>query len=172
MTLLRLALAGSLLFVAVLTPAAEPTDFTGHWEGCGIVPEVCYGYRLVQDGAQVCGTLTKVPLVGDAPAQHGHIRGRLRDSLLTEVFVCGAESRSPCPTIWRSNRRGLLLCGGEMHETGGRVYNCQDMAEQRLPAQYKRVSATAYNQRFGPAPPSLCDTPITPEATATVPPKP
>lgn len=171
MTLLRLAFSSSLLLVAALTHATEPTDFTGYWEGCGIVPEACFGYRLTQDGARVCGTLTRVPLAGDAPAQHGHIRGRVRDSLLTEVFVCGVESRSTCPTILWANRRGLLRCGDEMHETGGRTHTCKDMAERQRPVQYKRVSAEAFNQRFGPAQPPLCEVPVTPEAGVTVPPK-
>jgi hypothetical protein len=85
--------------------------------------------------------------------------------------VCGVESRSPCPTILASNRRGLLRCGDEMFETGGHVYTCPEWAAMRVPRQYQRVGAEAFNQRFGPAEPSLCEAPVTPEKDAPPPAK-
>ncbi len=158
-----------LLAVLAATSAAAaepPVNFAGLWEDCTSVPGACYGYRLVQDGARVCGSLSRAALAGDAPRKHGHIRGVVRDGLLTQVSVCGVESRSPCPTVLISNRRGLLRCGNEMVETGGRGYTCAEWAAQQLPSQYQRVSAEAFNQRFGPAEPSLCEVPATAERDA------
>ncbi|MBC7957422.1 MAG: hypothetical protein H7Y33_16330, partial [Cytophagales bacterium] len=142
-------------------------NLAGLWDDCTCVRGACYGYRLAQDATGVCGWLRPAPLAGgDAPRKHGHIRGVVRDSLLTQVAVCGVESRSPCPTILAANRRGLLRCGNEMVETGGRVYTCQEWAALKLPSQYQRVSVEAFNQRYGPAEPSLCEVPMTAEKDA------
>ena len=169
---LRSLLGLGLLALITATPAAAadpPAPFTGLWEDCSSVAGACYGYRLVQDGTRVCGSLSRAPLAGDAPRKHGHIRGVVRDGLLTQVAVCGVESRSPCPTVLISNRRGLLRCGNEMVETGGRVYTCAEWAAQRQPSQYQRVSAEAFDRRFGPAEPSLCEVPVTAEKDAPPP---
>jgi hypothetical protein len=158
------------LLAATSAAAAEPpANFAGLWEDCTSVPGACYGYRLVQDSGRVCGSLSRAPLAGDAKRQHGHIRGVVRDSLLTQVAVCGVESRSPCPTILAANRRGLLRCGDEMFETGGRGYTCQEWSAMKLPSQYRRVSAEAFSRRFGPAGPSLCEAPVTAEKDAPAP---
>jgi hypothetical protein len=170
---LLLSLGISLLAVLAATSAAAepPAHFAGLWEDCTSVPGACYGYRLAQDGERVCGSLSRSPLAGDAPRKHGHIRGLVRDSLLTQVWVCGVESRSPCPAILGANRRGLLRCGEEMIETGGRRYTCPDWEAMRMPSQYRRVSPEAFNLRFGPAEPSLCEVPVTAEADAPPPSK-
>lgn len=152
------------LSLAMPAGAAEPVDFSGLWEDCSSVPGSCYGYRLAQSGTNVCGSLTTAPITGDAPRQQGHIRGVVRGSLLTEVWACGVESRSACPTILFSNRHGLLRCGDEMIETGGRRYTCDEWAAMKLPSQYKRVGAEAFDKRFGPAGPSLCEVAVKPEA--------
>jgi hypothetical protein len=170
----RLLLARGLGLLAVLAAtsaaAAEPpAQFAGLWEDCSSFPGECYGYRLVQDGPRVCGSLTRATLAGDAPRKHGHIRGVVRGSQLTQVAVCGVESRSACPTILAANRRGLLRCGDEMVETGGRSYTCAEWAALRLPSQYRRVSDAAFSQRFGPAQPSHCEVPVTPEKNAPPP---
>jgi hypothetical protein len=158
------------LLAATSSAAAEPpANFAGLWQDCTSVAGACYGYRLAQEGTRVCGSLSYAPLAGDAPRKHGHIRGVVRDSLLTQVSVCGVESRSACPTILVSNRRGLLRCGDEMIETGGRVYTCPEWAAMRMPSQYQRVSAKAFSQRFGPAEPSLCEAPMTAEKDAPPP---
>lgn len=166
---LRVSLGFALLVVLADTSAAAtepPGSFTGLWEDCTSVAGACYGYRLVQDGTRVCGSLSRASLAGDAPRQHGHIRGVVRDSLLTQVAVCGVESRSPCPTVLISNRRGLLRCGDEMVETGGRTYTCPEWAAMNLPRQYQRVSAEAFDLRFGVAEASLCEVPVTAERDA------
>jgi hypothetical protein len=169
---LRFSFAAALLAALAVTPvtAAEPpASFAGLWEDCTSYAGECYGYRLVQDGARVCGSLSRAPLAGDAPRAHGHIRGQVRGSLLTQVAVCGVESRSPCPIILEANRRGLLRCGDEMVETGGRTDTCQQWAAKQVPSQYKRVSADTFNRRFGPAEPSLCEAPVTAEKDAPPP---
>jgi hypothetical protein len=169
---LHLSLGNGLLalLLATSTAAAEPAvSFSGHWEDCTSFPGECYGYRLAQEGANVCGSLTHVPVAGAGPRRHGHIRGVVRDSLLTQVAVCGVESRSTCPLILASNRRGLLRCGDDMVETGGRRYTCPEWAALRQPSPYKRVSAEAFNQRFGAAEPSLCEVPVTAEKDAPPP---
>ena len=56
-----------------------------------------------------------------------------------------------------------------MVETGGRLYTCPEWAALRQPSQYKRVSAEAFNRRFGPAEPSLCEVAVTPERNAPPP---
>jgi hypothetical protein len=157
------------LATSVAAAAYPPANFSGLWEDCTSVAGACYGYRLVQDGPRVCGSLSRAPLAGDAPRKHGHIRGVVRGSLLTQVAVCGVESRSPCPAILAANRRGLLRCGDEMFETGGRVYTCSEWAAMQLPSQYRRVSAEAFDQRFGAAEPSLCEAPLTAEKDAPPP---
>lgn len=167
-----LALGIALLSGLVAAPAAAaepPAEFAGLWEDCSSFPGECYGYRLAQDGARVCGSLTYAPQGGNAPRKHGHIRGVVRGSQLTQVAVCGVESRSPCPTILVANRRGLLRCGDTMAETGGRLYTCPEWAAAKLPSHYKRVSPEAFNQRFGPAEPSLCEVPVTAEKDAPAP---
>jgi len=159
-----------LTFAAGTCAAAEPqANFAGLWEDCTSFPGTCYGYRLAQEGARVCGSLTEA--TGDAPRKHGHIRGVVQESLLTQVAVCGVESRSACPTVLISNRRGLLRCGDAMAETGGRRYSCEEWAALKQPSSYRRVSAEAFNQRFGAAPPSLCEVAVTPEASAPPPSK-
>jgi hypothetical protein len=159
----------AVLMVGSVAAVEPPTSFSGLWEDCTSVAGTCYGYRLVQDGPRVCGSLSRAPLAGDAARKHGHIRGVVRDSLLTEVAVCGVESRSACPTVLASNRRGLLRCGDGLYETGGRVYTCAEWAAMQLPSQYRRVSAEAFNQRFGPAEASLCEVPVTAEKDAPPP---
>lgn len=163
---LRLAFAAGLLGLlaaASASPPSAPASLAGHWEDCSSFPGTCFGYRLTQDpDARVCGSLTEAPQAGDAPRKHGHIRGVVRDGLLTEVAVCGVESRSACPAIVKSNRRGLLLCGDELFETGGRRHTCDEWAAMKRPGQYRRVSASAFDQRFGAAPPSLCDAEVKP----------
>jgi len=171
-TRFRLSLGLALLAVLAATPAAAaepPAQFAGLWEDCSSFPGECYGYRLVQDGTRVCGSLTHAPQGGNAPRKHGHIRGVVRGNQLTQVAVCGVESRSPCPTILAANRRGLLRCGDAMAETGGRVYTCPEWAATKQPSTYKRVSSEAFNQRFGPAEPSLCEVPVTAEKDAPPP---
>ena len=157
---LRLSSAASLLamlLAAAPASSAAPASFAGHWEDCSSIPGSCFGYRLTQDSnARVCGSLTEAPLTADAPRKHGHISGVVRDNLLTEVEVCGVESRSACPEIVKANRRGLLRCGDGLFETGGRRYTCEEWAAMKQPSQYRPVSAEAFNQRFGAAPPSLC----------------
>jgi hypothetical protein len=160
------------VLVAGPSTSAEPTaHFAGLWQDCTSFPGTCYGYRLAQESARVCGSLTEAPASGDAPRRHGHIRGVVQGSLLTQVAVCGVESRSACPTVLASNRRGLLRCGDTMAETGGRRYTCEEWAAQKQPSAYQRVSAEAFNQRFGAAPPSLCEVAVTPEAGAPPPSK-
>ncbi|MET0336063.1 MAG: hypothetical protein ABW190_17500 [Rhizobacter sp.] len=159
-----LAVALLASYLTISAPAAEATSFAGLWEDCSSVPGTCYGYRLAQTGERVCGSLSAAPLNGEGPREHGHIRGVVQGSLLTQVWVCGVESRSACPTIRFSNRHGLLRCGDEMVETGGRRYTCDEWAAQKLPSQHKRVDAAAFDKRFGPAPLSLCEAPVTPEA--------
>ncbi|HET7795205.1 MAG TPA: hypothetical protein VFL64_17610 [Rhizobacter sp.] len=165
---LRLLLVIGLL-AATSATAAPPADFTGLWEDCGSVPGLCYGYRLTQEGSRVCGSLSSVPVSGEGPRKHGHIRGVVRDSLLTQVWGCGVETRSPCPSILATNRRGLLRCGDGLFETGGRSYTCEEWAALKLPSQYQRVSAEAFAQRFGPAEASLCEMPVTAEKDAPPP---
>jgi len=158
------------LLAATATAAAEPpVNFAGLWEDCSSFPGECYGYRLVQDGTHVCGSLTHAPQGANALRQHGHIRGVVRGSQLTDVAVCGVESRSPCPTVLAANRRGLLRCGEVMAETGGRVYTCPEWAATKQPSTYQRVSPEAFDQRFGPAEPSLCEVPVTAEKDAPAP---
>lgn len=154
------------LLVATSAQAGPPASFGGLWEDCTSFPGICYGYRLVQDGARVCGSLTEARATGEGPRKHGHIRGVVQDNMLVEVAVCGVESRSACPTVLIANRRGLLRCGESMGETGGRRYTCEEWAAMKLPATYRQVSAEAFRQRFGEAPPSLCDVAVTPEASA------
>jgi hypothetical protein len=169
-TRFHLSLAIGLLAVWATAAAAQtPADFAGHWEDCTSFPGTCYGYRLVQDSTRVCGSLTEAPASGDAPRKHGHIRGVVQEGLLTQVAVCGVESRSACPTILVSNRRGLLRCGDGLYETGGRRYTCDEWAALKQPSQYRRVSVEAFSQRFGAAPASLCDVAVTPEASAPPP---
>lgn len=168
---LHLSLATGLLALLTATSAAAaaPADFAGLWEDCTSFPGTCYGYRLVQEGPRVCGSLTEAPQAPGSPRKHGHLRGVVQDNLLTQVAVCGVESRSACPTILIANRRGLLRCGEGMAETGGRRYTCDEWAALKQPSQYRRVSAEAFDQRFGAAPPSLCEVAVTPESSAPPP---
>lgn len=159
----------SVLASAMAAAAEPPAQFAGLWEDCSSFPGECYGYRLEQDGTHVCGSLTYLPQGGSAPRQHGHIRGVVRGSQLTQVAVCGVESRSPCPTVLAANRRGLLRCGEVMAETGGRIYTCAEWAATKQPSSYRRVSPEAFNQRFGAAEPSLCQVPVTAEKDAPAP---
>lgn len=167
----HLSLAVLLSVLAGKATAAEPAAFAGLWQDCSTFPGTCYGYRLAQEGTRVCGSLTEAPATGDAPRKHGHIRGVVRGHQLTDVAVCGVESRSACPTVLISNRRGLLRCGEGLAETGGRRYTCEEWAALKQPSSYQRVSAEAFNQRFGAAPPSLCEVAVTPEASAPPPSK-
>lgn len=153
------------------TAAEPPATFAGLWEDCTSFPGTCYGYRLAQDGARVCGSLTEAPAAGSGPRKHGHIRGVVQGNLLTQVAVCGVESRSACPTVLIANRRGLLRCGEGLAETGGRRYTCEEWAGLQQPSPYRPVSAEAFDQRFGAPPPSLCEVPLTPEANAPPPSK-
>ena len=165
-----LGIALLVVLAATATAAAEPpAQFAGLWEDCSSFPGECYGYRMEQDGAHVCGSLTHAPQGGNSPRKHGHIRGVVRGSQLTQVAVCGVESRSPCPTVLAANRRGLLRCGDVMAETGGRIYTCAEWAGTKQPSAYKRVSPEAFNQRFGAAEPSLCEVPVTAEKDAPAP---
>ena len=172
----RRRVAGPLIASLVLwatwlgAQAADTPGFAGHWEDCENFADACYGYRLDQNDTQVCGSLTHAPK-GDARRTHGHIRGVSAGDLLAKVAVCGVESRSTCPQIVPANRRGLLLCGDTLYETGGRRYTCAEIAEQAFSKPYRRVSATAFAQRFGPQPPSLCAVPISTQLEATPPPR-
>ncbi len=157
---------GLMALSAFPSRAAEPSpSFAGLWADCTTFPGTCYGYRLAQDGARVCGSLTQAT-ASDAPRKYGHIRGVVSGNTLTEVAVCGVESRSACPTVLIANRRGLLRCGNGLYETGGRRYTCEEWAALKLPEQYLRVSAEDFDKRFGAAPPSLCKVAVTPEASA------
>jgi hypothetical protein len=164
----RLTLALAVACCPLAAFAAEPAaSFTSHWEDCENFAEVCYGYRLEQKGDTVCGSLTRAAKTGDVPKQHGHIRGRVAGAMLIDVAVCGVESRTPCPAVMNANRRGLLLCGDELFETGGRRYTCEGYPDRQFTKPYRRVSPEAFDKRFGPEPPSLCAVPVVQDGAAS-----
>ncbi len=151
--------------------AADPGGFAGHWEDCDNFADACYGYRLDQKGAKVCGSLTRASKA-DAPRTYGHIRGEQSGELLVNVAVCGIESRSTCPQVVPANRRGLLLCGDQLFETGGRRPSCAEMADQPINKPYRRVTAKDFANRFGPSPAPLCEVPVSSASAPATPPPP
>ena len=167
---LALCLSLCLALCPAAAQAAGPPAFAGHWEDCENFPDVCFGYQLEQKGATVCGSLTRASKT-DATRSHGHLRGDQAGDLLANVAVCGVESRSTCPQIVPANRRGLLLCGDRLFETGGRQPTCVAMTEHPISQPYRRVSAQEFAVRFGAQQASLCAVPVSTKLEATPPPR-